>query len=222
MNTTTYEFYNIASSQVLQIPVPAGATSADGDGSFYLSQGQLVLYYSATTSATSTDVYRWNQATGVSTRITSGGIYQSSPQTDGVRVAWQTASVNGGCSLGGCGLSVLNIATSAIQSVSQIMSNFALADGLLAWTEKSTASGGLKVSDGTTTTVLSTQSTAQLFGVSTGYVLFENNGFMYDWSSAAGARVLFNAVPQQQAMIAGKTVYFTNGSTEALYQVTLP
>jgi hypothetical protein len=45
---------------------------------------------------------------------------------------------------------------------------------------------------------------------------------MYDWSSAAGARVLFNAVPQQQAMIAGKTVYFTNGSTEALYQVTLP
>ena len=220
---TAYQFYNLTSGQVLQIPVPAGATSVDGDGSFYLAQGQLVLYYSAQTGMTSTDIYSWSQATGVSTRVTSGGFTQSAPQTDGVRVAWQNTSASPSCiNQGGCTLSVLTIASAAIQTVSTKLSTFALNDGLLAWTEKSTAGGGLKVSDGTTTTDLSTQTTAQLFGVGTGYVLFENNGFMYDWSSAAGAQVLFNAVPQQPPMIAGKTVYFTNGSTEAVYQVTLP
>jgi hypothetical protein len=124
--------------------------------------------------------------------------------------------------LGGCTLSVLTIATGTIQSVSQIMATLSLSDGLLAWTEKSTAGGGLKVSDGTTTTVLSAQTTAQLFGVGTGYVLYENNGFMYDWSSAAGAQTLFNAMPRQ-AFIADKTAYFTSGATNnAVYQVTLP
>jgi hypothetical protein len=220
---TTYQFYNLTSGQVLQIPVPAGATSVDGDGSFDLARGQLVLYFSARTSTTSTDIYSWSQATGVSTRITSGGSAQSAPQTDGVRVAWQNTSASPSCiNQGGCTLSVLTIASGTIQTASTTLSSFALNDGLLAWTEKSTAGGGLKVSDGTTTTALSAQTTAQLFGIGTGYVLFENDGFMYDWSSAAGAQVLFNAVPQQPAMISGKTVYFTNGSTEALYQVTLP
>jgi Putative Ig domain len=221
---TTYEFYNLTSGQVLQIPVPAGATSAYGDGSFYLAQGQLVLYYTANTGTTTTDIYSWSQATGVSTRITSGGFAQSAPQTDGVRVAWQNTSASPSCSLplGGCTLSVLTIASSTIQTVSTTLSNFALNDGLLAWTEKSTAGGGLKVSDGTTTTTLSAQTTAQLFGVGTGYVLYEDNGAMYDWSSAAGAQTLYNAMPRQ-AFIAGKTVYFTSGSTtNAVYQVTLP
>ena len=221
--TTTYNFYNLSTGQVLQVPVPSGSTSLNGDGSFYLSQGQLVLYYSATTSSTSSDIYSWSQATGVSTRITSGGATQSSPQTDGVRVVWETTTAASNClNLGGCTLSALTISTGTIQTVSQIMANYALSDGLLAWTEKSPGGGGLKVSDGTTTTVLSSQTTAQLFGAGTGYVLYENNGFMYDWSSAGGAQTLFNALPRQ-AFIAGKTVYFTNGSTNnAVYQVTLP
>jgi hypothetical protein len=221
--TTTYVFYNLISAQVLQIPVPSGATSADGDGSFYLAQGQLVLYYSAQTGATSSDIYSWSQATGVSTRVTSGGSLQRSPQTDGVRVAWVSTPPNSNCAnLGGCTLSVLSIAGGTVQSVSQAMATFALSDGLLAWTEISTTGGGLKVSDGTTTTVLSSQTTAQLFGVGTGYVLYENDGFMYDWSSAAGALPLFNAMPRQ-AFITGKTVYFTSGSiNNAVYQITLP
>jgi hypothetical protein len=221
-DTTTYEFYNLTSGQVLQIPVPAGATSVDGDGSFYLSQGNLALYYSAQTGATGTDIYSWSQATGVSTRITSGGSLQSSPQTDGVRVAWQSAQSVGCEAPGPCGLSELTIASNTIQSLSQTLVNFSLANGLLAWKESSTQGGGVKVSDGTTTTVLSAQTSAQLFGVGTGYVLYENNGFMYDWSSAAGAQTLFNATPRQ-AFIADKTAYFTSGATNnAVYQVTLP
>jgi hypothetical protein len=62
--------------------------------------------------------------------------------------------------------------------------------------------------------------TAQLLGTGGGYVLFADGGKLYVWSSAVGTQTLFDATPGF-AMITGKIVYFTNGNSQALYQVTL-
>ena len=52
-------------------------------------------------------------------------------------------------------------------------------------------------------------------------MVFEESGKLYAWSSAGGRRLLFDSTPGQ-VNLTGKTVYFTNGSTQTLYAVTLP
>jgi hypothetical protein len=106
------------------------------------------------------------------------------------------------------------------QSLSQIMQSFYLADGLLAWKELSTTGGGIKVSNGIATATLSLRLSARLLGASRGYVLYDDNSELFEWSAASGAQLLFDSVPAV-AGISGKTVYFTNGQSQAFYQLTL-
>jgi hypothetical protein len=95
-----------------------------------------------------------------------------------------------------------------------------LGDGLLAWNESSTGGGGIKVSDSANTATITARLSSVLFGTSSGYVLYEDQGALHVWSAAGGSKLIFDAVPRM-AMISQKTVYFTNGYENALYQVTL-
>jgi Putative Ig domain len=224
-----YYFYDLASGQVVPVQLPASAFSVGPtDVDFYRTPGGLTLYYWAWTSTTqdTEDVYRWDQSTGLSTRITADGLTQVFTQTDGVRVAWREAPASpwnqdpclftAGCTQ----LIEYDIASGVRQSLSQTLQNFYLADGLLAWKEYSTTGGGIKVSDGVATTTLSSRLSSQLLGVSRGYVLYADNSQLFVWSAGTGAQLLFDATPAL-AEISGKVVYFTNGQSQALYQVTL-
>ena len=51
-------------------------------------------------------------------------------------------------------------------------------------------------------------------------MLYEDNSKLYSWSAAGGARLLFDDAPGFAA-ISGSMVYFTNGQSKALYQITL-
>lgn len=85
-------------------------------------------------------------------------------------------------------------------------------------------SGGVKVSNGTTTTVLSNRLSTRVWGTVNGYVLYQDNGKLYAWSNAGGAVLLFDAVPGNAMISSGTsatTVFFTNGLHQAVYSVPL-
>jgi hypothetical protein len=126
-------------------------------------------------------------------------------------------------------IAALNIASATHQTLSNTVysqccaSVFSqVANGLVAWVESTSNSGAIKVFDGNNITTVSTKTSAYLFGAGGGYVLFEEDSKMYAWNAGSQTRqLLFDATPGQ-ALISGKTVYFTNGLQQAVYSVTLP
>jgi hypothetical protein len=229
---TELELYNPSSNQKYLIPLPTGTSSISG-GDFYVSGSGPVAYFSAGIGSSSepsaVSIYQWTAVSGVSTLIFANGEYNVSVQTDGVRVAWQTIPPLLDCIDGqACTLTSFDIASATTQSVSSDIQypGFFLADGVLAWYESSSSMvGGIKDSTGTNATVQvpSAAASAQLLGTGGGYVLYlDLNKKLYAWNTAtASAQLLFDASPVT-AKISGKTVWFTNGNTQALYQIALP
>jgi len=224
----SYTLYNVDTAAKLTVPTPAGATAITASGDFYTtSSGNVVFFYPAITSASpTTDMFRWDQTTGQSTHVTNGGgTFQLDVQTDGKRAAWSSAppaavpfnSIP-------VDLVSLDIASNTAITVSNIadipLQIPYMRDGLLVWKDSAASGGGIKVSDGASTTTLTARLSSVLFGTGGGYVLYEDQGALYVWSAAGGSKLIFDAVPGM-AMISQKTVYFTNGLQAALYQVTL-
>jgi hypothetical protein len=186
------------------------------------------VYFTAQTAAFTGNVYQWNAASGTSTLMFSGG-GNADVQTDGVRVAWETAPAGNGCNGAvPCALTALDIATSATQQLSQdvLFPGFYLGGGVLAWYESSSSLvGGIKASPapGAPIQQPSAAASAKLYGAGGGYVLYlDLNGKLYAWNTAtSSAQLLLDAAPGV-AFISGKTVWFTNGKSQALYQVVLP
>jgi hypothetical protein len=237
--TGTYTFFNMVTPNTLTVPLPAG-TGAFNYGlqfalpsptDFFLSQAAgLTLYYSATVSSNTLPIYLWTQNAGSSTMIpgTAGPILPTL-QTDGVRVAWLYSLASGPSSCtngaGSCyGLQVMDVASNTVQTLSQDATRFYLADGLLAWQETSAQGGGVKVTDGTTTTVLTNRISGGLWGVSNGHVLYQDDGKLYVWSNAKGAVLLYDANPAGALISTGSastTVFFAAGPYQAIYSVAV-
>lgn len=227
---TGFELYNLTSQQTYSIPLPSGAISVY-QGDFYVAGSGPVVYSAALVSDSpqlTSNVYQWNSTSGTTTLVFSGGETQA-VQTDGIRVAWGTATNGGSCGNGvTCTLTALDIATSAQQQLSLTMQypEFFLADGVLAWYESSSSLvGGVKDSPGSgaAVQVVSAASTAQLYGGGGGYVLYADvDGKLYAWNTATSNKQLVLDAKPGSARIAGKTVWFTNGVSQALYQVSLP
>ena len=216
-DSASYEFYNYTNSQTLVVTPPAGVgTVCNWRDDFFINQGQLAFFYCGETAPGSYDILRWDQVTGLSTPVTTDGSGNLYPQTDAVSLAWQS-SPSPSCV--GCQLNVMNLAASTRQVLSQTLSNFSLADGLLVWKEAATTGGGVKVYDGTTTTVLSARLSSSQFGSGGGHVIYEDNSKLYTWSPAHGSQLLFDGVAEPFIGISGSVAFFTSGS--ALYRVTV-
>jgi hypothetical protein len=217
--------YNTTDGQQFDVHAPSGVTFGCYRCDFATLNGQLALFY--WTYSPEVNVYRWDQASNTSVALTSDGksLY---PQTDGVRVAWQTNPQGPGAPP--FTLTADDLSSSTRTTVSTSMVNFQLADGLLGWVDQTlvpqdegyvATSQAIRASDGTTTATISTVLYAPFYGSSGGYVFFEENNKLYAWSFATGRRLLFDSNPGQ-VRLTGKTVYFTSGSTQTLYGVTLP
>lgn len=224
-DTTSYSFYNVTTAQKLSIPKPAAAQKLSSDGDIFLSGGNLVLFYAAVTGQTASavpasDIFRWDQATAVSTQLTTATLTQGAVQTDGTRAAWASSATGFGTPP--ANLVTLDIASNTQTALSTILnSTLYLVDGLLSWQEKSASAGGVTVSDGTNQTVVSNRLSSVLYGSGMGYVLFEDAGVLKYWSAAGGAKTLFDGTPGH-ALFSGRTAYFTNGASQTLYAVPLP
>ena len=216
--------YNVTSGQQFDVHAAGGETFGCYLCDFATVNGELALFY--WTYSPTLNVFRWDQASNSSVALTSDGrsLY---PQTDGARVAWQSEQGQG--ITGSQTLSAQDLASGTTSVLSTNMAGFSLADGLLGWEELTIVNDpspvetaeAIRASDGMTTTTISNVVGSAFFGSSGGYVLFEESGKLYAWSSAGGRRLLFDSTPGQ-VHLTGKNVYFTSGSTQTLYGVTLP
>jgi hypothetical protein len=189
--------------------------------------GNLTLFFWAESQNMSINVYSWSQATGATTQLSSDG-RSLFPQTDGTTVAWQTDDT-APPSNPPFTLSTENIASGSTGTLSTNMMQFQPSSGVLGWLEQTIPFGGdlanvtaqaIKASNGTTTSTLTNLLSSVFFGSSGGYVAYEQGGQLYDWSPAGGSAILFNAAPGQ-VHLAGSTIYFTNGASQALYAVPM-
>ena len=219
-----YTLYNVITAQNITVPEPAGATLVGNDNcDFATINGNLTLFFwaefpNASLQNITTNVYSWSQATGTTTQLSSDGL-SVYPQTDGTTVAWQTGHAAGSLNPPFT-LSVENIASGSVGTLSTTMTSFQLNTGVLAWLEQTNSSQTIKASNGATTTTLTNLLSSVLFGSSGGYVAYEQGGQLYDWSTAGGSVLLFNAAPGQ-VHLTGSTIYFTNGASQALYAVPM-
>jgi len=230
-------FYNVATGQEFNVALPAGSIGINPPAGFYLTQGQLHLYYSAQTQGgASLNIFTWSQSSGQSTAVTSGASNQYYyPQTDGQRVAWQIAG--GAPNLNGEPLVALDIASSTQQTVSNDeVPGFVLADGLLAWFEITDPTSGnwdFKVSEGTTTTTVLTGTgysnptgtgggnALTIIGTGGGVVAFGANSKIYAWSASHGLQVVCDFAPLK-VLMSGTTLFvIPNAASNAVYTATL-
>jgi Bacterial Ig domain len=218
-----YTLYNVTTGQNITVPEPPGATLVGNDNcDFATINGNLALFFWAEFPNASlqniTNVYSWSQATGTTTQLSSDGL-SLGPQTDGTTVAWQTdhAALPPNPPFT---LSTENIASGSTATLSTNMTNFQLNAGVLGWLEQTGTTQAIKASNGTTTSTLTNLLSGVLFGSSGGYVAYEQGGQLYDWSPAGGSVLLFNAAPSQ-VHLAGSTIYFTNGASQAVYAVPM-
>jgi hypothetical protein len=208
--------YNVTSGMQFTIG-SNGDRFGNTDTDFFLSNGELTVIYWG-----NGNILRWDQATNTSVLLASDGLSYY-PQTDGTRVAWQTQEPSPGhLSVDApFTLTSLNLASNTTQVLSTTMFSFQLANGLLGWLEQSSSSQAIKASDGTTISTVSGLIGSSFFGSSGGYIVFQENNKLYAWSVSGGRKLLFDA-QAGGVTLTGKTMYFTNGTQQLVYGVTLP
>lgn len=236
-NPGTYTMYNVATGAFTTIKQPSGAnymgnTSYD----FAVVNGVVNFFYWAQTGGSGTssnfDVYQWSSNTNTSTLVSNTGFRSIYPQTDGIRAAWSqglTSTANGGLA----SLISRSVAGGVNTTLSTGMSNFKVGGGLVAWVEgisSSNAQGiqtttitGLKVLNANgSTSIVSTSPTSVLYGAGNGVLVYGVQNKTYTWSAASGqlANQLIDTTPGQ-VLISGSTMYFTQGSSQAVYKVML-
>ena len=230
-NPGTYTLYNVAQASYSVINQPAGANYLGNNSvDFAVINNVVNFFYWANTGTSSYDVYQWNSATRSSTKLSGGTTRSIYPQTDGQRVAWSQTPTSGS---GTNSLMAQSVNGGAQTLLSTDMINFNLAGGVLAWIEGTTSTNaqgistttitGLKASsDGGTVTTITSNSSATLYGVGGGHVVYGLQGRLFDWNaSTAISSLLVDTLPAM-VIVSGKTLYFTLGSSQAVYQITLP
>jgi hypothetical protein len=215
--------YNISTGQQFHISSPHGLGSIYSD--FFTANSNLTLFYWDLNQATgASNVLRWDQATNTTVPITSDGL-SLYPQTDGTMVAWKTLQESPPSTTSTFTLTTRDLASTTTTVLSTNTATFTLSSGLLGWLDQTlsgftVASQAIKAWDGTTTSTVSTQLGTVFFGSSGGYIFFEEGGKLYAWSSSSGRQLLFDVAPGQ-VRLTGKTIYFTNGTSQTVYGVTL-
>jgi hypothetical protein len=208
--------YNAMTGETDTIPGSGGIEATD----FYLSgAGTPVLYFGNCSGAT--NVYVWTQATQQVTQVTTDNI-SDLPDSDGTflaRLEQPTGSTTPS-------LVVTNLSNNATQTLTTNVTNFSVGGGIVAWTEPSTEGSDLIAYDGSGNTVLSSQpGNGITYIVSGGFVVFEENSAVYQWSPSGGRKLVFQGLPVKEFMH-GSTFYFVNSSAfstggGAVYAVAL-
>jgi hypothetical protein len=223
--TGRYTVLHLASGTYTKVGVPAGVNyMGNWNYDFAVVGGVVHFYYWAQTGGEGTgstfDIFKWRSDTGVSTRLTAGGMRSIYVQTDGLRAAWQQSPL-GGSADGTFALLAQPLAGGAASKAADLATTFSLRDGVLAWVEN--GAGGaraIKASTASATSTLSSLSTASLLANAGGRVAFTQQGKLYVFQAATGLiTVRADTVPAGPVFVAGGALVFTVGSS--VYRVPL-
>lgn len=236
-NAGTYTMYNVATGTFTTINQPSGVNYLGNNSyDFAVVNGVVHFFYWAQTSGSGAsskfDVYQWSSSTNASTLVSNSGFSSIYPQTDGIRAAW-SQTLTSTATAGPASLISKSVSGGANTTLSTGMSNFKVADGIVAWVENATSTNaqdmqsititGIKAlnTSGVTTTV-TTSANAVLYGTGNGMVVYGAQNKTYTWSGANGphSSLLIDTTPGQ-TLISGSTFYFTQGANQAVYKVAL-
>lgn len=221
--TGRYTVHQVAQGSYTRVGVPAGVGYVgNNEYDFALVNGVVRFWFWGQTGGEGTtstfDIFEWRSDTQATTRITQAGLRSVYVQTDGQRAAWQQSPL-GGSSDGSFTLMSTSLSGGAATALSASATQFQLKDGVLAWVETVGTGRALKASTAGATRTLSALSTASLYAVGGGAVVYAEQGKAYVWNSATNqARLLVDTAPAN-VRIAGGHVLFTVGSS--LYRVAL-
>jgi hypothetical protein len=221
-----YTVYNVATAAYTQIDRPAGAAySGNWQYDLVVKDGVVSFFYWAQTDGSGStsmfDIFRWTSDTGVSTRLSTPGMRSVYPKTDGERVAWRQSSVPMSPDNEIYTLIEQTLPDGSPVIVSAALTDFALRDGILAWSESGGTGGGIKASTRTSVTTVSALTSSRLYGTDDGRVVYAEAGKIYDWNVASGLKTRrIDAIPQE-VMLSGNRLYFHIGQSRTLYTLVL-
>ena len=221
-SANSFSLYNVATTGYTQIPAPAGVSSLVGSQTdFVVTGGVVKLAYPGQTSgggsSATFDTYLWSSDTATSVRLSTPGIRNLAPQTDGVRIAWsQATGINAPTSLVSQPL-----AGGAITTLSSTMTSFSLRDGVLAWAEANPTGHAVKASANGVTSTLSLRTPSSLLGTSGGKVVYGELANTYRWDAATATSSLLIEAAPDQSLVSQGVLYFVLGSAHTLYKTSL-
>ncbi|MBU6270659.1 MAG: hypothetical protein KGQ67_05090 [Betaproteobacteria bacterium] len=223
-NAGSYTLYEAATGKFTRISPPAGINYVGNTDYDLAVVGGVVHFVSwgqtgGSGTSSSFDIIRWQSDTGVSTRVTSDGLRNIYPQTDGARIAWQRSPVGGSVD-GTVSLITQPLTGGAATAVaSGASTSFSLRGGVLAWRESASNSPAVKADTAAATTVLSPLSSGALYASGEGKVIYGESGWVYSWNSATGVRTLRLETTPGVVFVTGGAMVFTVNS--AVYRVGL-
>ncbi|MEI8302780.1 MAG: hypothetical protein WCG13_05770 [Burkholderiales bacterium] len=223
-NAGSYTLYEIATGKFTRITAPASINyvgNTDYDLAVVGSVVHVVYWGQTGGSGTSSsfDIYRWQSDTGISTRVTSDGVRNIYPQTDGTRIAWQRSQVGGSVD-GTVSLLTQPLAGGASTTLATAAStSFSLRGGVLAWREPYPNSPSVKAATASAATVLSPLSSGVLYASGEGKVIYGEGGWVYSWNSVTGLRTLRLETTPGAVFVTGGAMIFTVNA--AVYRVGL-
>lgn len=223
-NTGSYTLHEAATGRFTRISQPAGINYVGNtDYDLAVVGGVVHFVYWGQTGGSGTsstfDIVRWQSDTGVSTRLTSDGVRNIYPQTDGMRIAWQRSPVGGSVD-GTVSLITQPLSGGASTTLaSGASASFLLRGGVLAWRESAPTSPAVKAASAAGTTVLSPLSSGVLYASGEGKVIYGETGWVYSWNSATGLRTLRLETAPGAVFVTGGAMIFTVNS--AVYRVGL-
>lgn len=222
-NPGSYTLYELATGNFTKVTQPSTINYV-GNTDYDLSVvgGVPYFYYWGQTGGSGTsstfDIYRWQANTGASTRVTSDGVRNIYPQTDGTRAVWQRSPIGGSTD------ATVTLLTSPLTGGASTIvatgasASYSLKDGVLVWTESSASGKTLKASTSLGTTVLSSLSTGVLYANGEGQVVYGEAGRIYLWNSVTGTRTMvLETTPGRVFETGGATIFTVNS---VIYRVT--
>jgi hypothetical protein len=224
-NYNSLTLYDATAATYTQIALPAGANYVSDDDDVVAAGGQVYAFYVAQTGGSGSsslyDVFQWSSGTGASTKLSTPGHISGGPLSDGVRVAWYDVLPNAPAGSRATLLSQV-IGTPGVTTVSTALGNFALRDGVLAWSDLPSGSQDLKASTLSATTTLSILQGSLLLGTGGGDVAYTDSGKTWSWDSATGQTTLrLDVPPPSYVLVTQGWMYFVAGGNNVLYKVSL-
>lgn len=213
----------LSTGRTLSVVPPVTGQRLYGDDVALASSGNDVKLFFSSPSG----VYQFDSSTGQTLGLSPQAVKDITPQTDGQRVVWQRYPVG---TLGAPEPYTLVSVSVASPSASTVISTAArearLADGLLAWREQGLTSNAIKVDDGKSTVVLSSQIDASINAVGGGAVVYGAGGRLYLWTPAKGSRMVLDlrqnmsSVPVTDIRLTRGWLYFKIGTVGTLHRVS--
>lgn len=223
-----YTILNRSLGAYQKIDPPAGANYIGNNQFDILADGSSAFIWAqmgGTGMSSTFDVFR--ASGGNATRLSTPGLRNVYPRTNGSRVVWEQSPI-GGNPDGNVELLVTPVAGGAPRSVATNVLRWELTEQALVWIEATArnvfgtvTATAVRVELNGNITTISNQNAPSLLAATRAQVLYVEAGRFYHWDASQGVRTLVLEVAPQQLFAKDGVVLFTFGPGR-VYRLSVP